>query len=537
MRTLFETEVDIMSQISVSNLTFCYEGSFDNIFETVSFLIDTDWKLGFIGRNGKGKTTFLNLLLGNYEYEGNISSSVVFDYFPYRITEEQAGQCGAEFLEQIKQGCELWRVICELDKLHLDAEILYRPFGTLSHGERTKVMLAVLFSGENDFLLIDEPTNHLDRESREIVKEYLGQKKGFILVSHDRDLLDACIDHVLVLNRCSIEVQSGNFSSWWENKSRMDAFHQAENEKHKKEIRRLHQAADRTREWADKNESTKIGFDPVKEHDRSKGTRAYIGAKTKKMQSRRMQVEKRIMDEIEQKEGLLQDIENPVELKLMPMQHHKEVLISAKEYGIAYGSCEVFHGLDFELHRGERVFLHGENGCGKSSLIRAILAHSEGKGVADGSLHSQPGLNSTEESKASLDSLQETGILKCASGLTISYINQDTAGLSGTIKEFCRKNDLDESLFCVVLRQLDLERVQFVKRIEDYSEGQKKKVLIAASLLKPAHLYIWDEPLNYIDVFSRMQIENLILTYQPTMLIVEHDVRFREKIATRVVEL
>lgn len=250
-----------------------------------------------------------------------------------------------------------------------------------------------------------------------------------------------------------------------------------------------------------------------------------------------MQVEKRIMDEIEQKEGLLQDIENPAELKLMPMQHHKEVLISAKEYGIAYGSCEVFHGLDFELHRGERVFLHGENGCGKSSLIRAILAHSEEKGFTDGSLHSQPGLNSTEESKASLASLQETGILKCASGLTISYINQDTAGLSGTIKEFCRKNDLDESLFCAILRQLDLERVQFVKRIEDYSEGQKKKVLIAASLLKPAHLYIWDEPLNYIDVFSRMQIENLILTYQPTMLIVEHDVRFREKIATRVVEL
>ena len=78
-----------MSQISVSNLTFCYEGSFDNIFENVSFLIDTDWKLGFIGRNGKGKTTFLNLLLGNYEYEGHISASTVFDYFPYRIREEQ----------------------------------------------------------------------------------------------------------------------------------------------------------------------------------------------------------------------------------------------------------------------------------------------------------------------------------------------------------------------------------------------------------------------------------------------------------------
>ena len=88
-----------------------------------------------------------------------------------------------------------------------------------------------------------------------------------------------------------------------------------------------------------------------------------------------------------------------------------------------------------------------------------------------------------------------------------------------------------------ILRQLDLERVQFTKNMEDFSEGQKKKVLIAASLLKPAHLYIWDEPLNYIDVFSRMQIENLILKYQPTMLAVEHDVRFQEKIATQVIEL
>ena len=82
-----------------------------------------------------------------------------------------------------------------------------------------------------------------------------------------------------------------------------------------------------------------------------------------------------------------------------------------------------------------------------------------------------------------------------------------------------------------------MERVQFVKRMEDFSEGQKKKVLIAASLLTPAHLYIWDEPLNYIDVFSRMQIEKLIEDKRPTLLAVEHDVRFREKTATRVVEM
>ena len=515
-----------MSQISVSDLTFGYEGSFDNIFEQVTFLIDTDWKLGFIGRNGKGKTTFLNLLLGKYEYRGTISTQAVFDYFPYPVNEVQMQKNVTDFYEELKPDSELWRIICELEKLHLEADALYRPFRTLSYGERTKVMLAILFSGENDFLLIYEPTNHLDQESRDIVKEYLAQKKGFILVSHDRDLLDACIDHVLVLNRHSIEIQSGNFSSWWENKSRMDAFHQAENEKHKKEIHRLEQAARRTAEWAEKNERTKIGFDPIKEPDRCIATRAYIGAKTKKMQKRVTNMEKRIADEITQKQGLLLDIETPAELKLVPMRYHKEVLVSAREYGISYDSADnapchtVFEDLNFELRQGERVFLHGKNGCGKSSLIKAILRASV-----------------KQERTDTMDTMRESGTLTTASGLVISYIHQDTSHLLGDLKSFVQEQNLDESLFYAILRQLDLERVQFTKNIEDFSEGQKKKVLIAASLLKPAHLYIWDEPLNYIDVFSRMQIENLILKYQPTMLAVEHDVRFQERIATRVVEL
>ena len=131
----------------------------------------------------------------------------------------------------------------------------------------------------------------------------------------------------------------------------------------------------------------------------------------------------------------------------------------------------------------------------------------------------------------------ENGICETASGLVISYVNQDTSMLKGRISDFCLERNLDESLFCAILRQLDMERVQFLKNMEDYSEGQKKKVLLAASLLTPAHLYVWDEPLNYIDVFSRMQIEKLLLTYQPTMLFVEHDVRFREKIATKTIEL
>ncbi len=523
-----------MAQINVTNLTFYYEGSFDHVFENVSFSIDTNWKLGFIGRNGKGKSTFLNLLMGKYEYKGSISTSTVFDYFPYQVTAVQHEQCAAEFVEDLKVNCELWRVLCELDKLSVDAEVLYRPFRTLSHGERTKVMLAVLFSGENDFLLIDEPTNHLDQESRNVVKKYLAQKKGFILVSHDRDLLDACIDHVLVLNRKTIEVQSGNFSSWWENKTRKDAFSQSENEKHKREISKLKIASERTKQWAEKSERAKIGFDPVKEHDRNISTRSYIGSKTKKMQSRVKQMEERINREIEEKEGLLQDIENPVDLKLFPLTHHKEVLIAAREYGLQYENqpAPMFTNLKMEIRQGDRIFLNGRNGCGKSSLIKQILRHITSQ------LEPVEAHNNTDLKEENTPlSLQESGSLQIAAGLIVSYINQDTSFLKGSIKDYCKERDLDESLFCSLLRQLDMERVQFAKNMEEFSEGQKKKVLIASSLLTPAHLYIWDEPLNYIDVFSRMQIEKLLLEYQPTMLLVEHDVRFREKIATSIINM
>jgi len=508
-----------MAQISVNNLTFCYDGSFDYIFEDVSFSIDTNWKLGFVGRNGKGKTTFLNLLLGKYEYAGKINTPSVFDYFPYQLTERHMQLSASEFMEELKADCEQWRVICELAGLEEEAEILYRPYCTLSHGERTKVLLAILFSGENDFLLIDEPTNHLDKEAREVVKKYLTSKTGFILVSHDRDLLDACTDYILVLNRGSIEVQAGNFSTWWENKKRKDQFAMAENEKHQKEIQKLKSAAARISQWADKSEGTKIGYDPIKEHDRCKSTRAYIGGKTKKMQSRVKQMDKRIHREIVEKEGLLQDLEFPADLKLQQLSHYKNTLVNVKDYGLKYADAEdsVFEGLTFAIEKGDRIALAGKNGCGKTTLIKMILQKAG---------YIRDGVN-----------VLENGTCETASNLVISYVGQDASGLKGDIETYCNRHGLDKSLFFSILRQLDFERMQFFKRMEEYSEGQKKKVLLATSLLTPAHLYIWDEPLNYIDVFSRMQIEKLLLTYRPTMLFVEHDVKFCEKIATKRIEL
>ena len=174
--------------------------------------------------------------------------------------------------------------------------------------------------------------------------------------------------------------------------------------------------------------------------------------------------------------------------------------------------------ITFQLMQGDILFLNGDNGCGKSSLIKAIMKEA-GTGNEAGA------------------SMVTSGKLETASGLKISYINQDTSHLVGGLKEYAEKNSLDYSLFLTLLRKLDMNRIQFEKNMEDYSEGQKKKVLIAANLLTSAHLYIWDEPLNYIDIFSRMQIEKLIEKYKPTMILVEHDTRFREKLGTKIIDL
>jgi lincosamide and streptogramin A transport system ATP-binding/permease protein len=301
-----------MALINISHLTFGYDGSYEDVFTDVSFQIDTAWKLGFCGRNGRGKTTFLKLLMGEYQYKGKISSNERFDYFPYAVPDRTENTL--YILEAIAPDIQLWEINKELSKLSVDENVLYRSFETLSNGEQTKVLLAGLFLRGHNFLLIDEPTNHLDMESREIVAKYLSSKSGFILVSHDRSFLDACVDHVLSINKANIEVISGNFSSWWEQKKRQDAFEQAQNERLAHEVDRLKAAAARTAEWSDKVERSK--YQP--QASGNSLDRGYIGHKAAKMMKRSKATEQRRQAAIEEKSKLLKNIEETEELKLSP---------------------------------------------------------------------------------------------------------------------------------------------------------------------------------------------------------------------------
>lgn len=488
-----------MSLIQVSNLTFAYDGSYENIFENASFQIDTNWRLGFTGRNGRGKTTFLNLLLGKYEYQGNISASVSFSYFPYHIADKTI--FAIDVVEEIYPEYQYWQLAREMNALQLDEDVLYRPFETLSNGEQTKLMLAVLFLKENNFLLIDEPTNHLDIQGRELVSRYLNSKKGFILVSHDRAFLDGCVDHILSINKANIEVCRGNFSTWYENKQRQDSFEQAENDKLKREIRRLEETARQKADWSDRVEATKIGFGPC--------DRGYIGHKAEKMMTRSKAIERRQQAAIEEKSKLLKNIERSDSLKIFQTPFHTKRLVSLRDVAICYGQAPVCEGITFEIQQGDRIALQGANGSGKSSIIKLICGQD----------------------------IPYTGELRLGNGLQISYVSQDISGLHGKLTDFARDSGIDESLFLALLAKLDVPKAQMEKDMSALSAGQKKKVLLARSLCQPMHLHIWDEPMNYIDVISRMQIEDLLLQFRPTILFVEHDKAFCENIATKVVHL
>lgn len=492
-----------MSLINVTNLTYAYDGSYDNIFENVSFQIDSDWKLGFTGRNGRGKTTFLNLLLGKYEYSGNISANVSFEYFPFHVENKENNTL--DIISDIYPDYLHWKLLRELSLLKVSEDVLYRPFDSLSNGEQTKVLLATLFIKENSFLLIDEPTNHLDMKGRKLVSDYLKTKSGFILVSHDRSFLDNCIDHILSINKTNIEIQRGNFSGWWENKKRQDNFELAENEKLRKDIKRLSDSAKRTGNWSHEVESTKNGT----RNSGSKVDKGYIGHKAAKMMKRSKAIENRQQSAIDEKSKLLKNIENSDSLEISQLAFHKNQLAELDHVSISYGEKMVCADISFTIEQGERIALSGKNGSGKSSIIKLICG----------------------------EDINYTGTFRKDSQLKISYVSQDTSHLQGNLSDYAANNGIDESIFKSILRKLDFARVQFEKDISAFSGGQKKKVLIAKSLSEKVHLHIWDEPLNFIDIISRMQIEELLLEYSPTILFVEHDREFCENVATKIIEL
>ena len=212
---------------------------------------------------------------------------------------------------------------------------------------------------------------------------------------------------------------------------------------------------------------------------------------------------------VEEKSRLFANAEMEDRLTMTPLEFHSKRILDFDGITVQYGEKPLFEHLSFSVDAGERIALCGPNGCGKSSLLK-ILA---GEGIP------------------------YSGQVIVPKSLKISCLPQDASHLSGQMSDWVEQRKIDESRFKTFLHKLGFLPEQFGGDMEFFSAGQKKKALLAASLCESAHLYLWDEPLNFIDVISRIQIENLLLQCCPTLIFVEHDETFLGTVTTKRIEI
>lgn len=499
-----------MSAIKINQLSYTYPSSAEPVFKNLSLNLDSSWKLALVGRNGRGKTTFLKLLSGQLGNIPGIQTAIKFEYYPQELPIGETVLYSLLACEDL----ELWRVQVEMEHLGLDEKVLDQPFASLSGGEQSKLLLAVAFSQEDGFPLLDEPTNHLDQASREEVAKYLlQQKSGYIVVSHDRQFLSEVSDHTLAIENGEIHLYQDSYAGYEQTKQDRDQENQRRDQKLRREIKSLTASQKRLAQNAEKAERGIKAKGKLTPDQRALvADKGFLSKRAAKQMQRARNVERRLDDSLQSKEGLLSNIEKNAKLDLNFSPNYHQDLLVARHLSAKIGDRELFSDLNLIVKNHGVVALTGKNGSGKSSLLKEILGQGELELTGKGNLFVQE-------------------------GLTISYLPQDFDRYRGKLEVFAEKNELDYSSFLNQLKKLGLPREAFKQPIESMSQGQKKRVALAKSLVEPADFYLWDEPANYLDLFNQDQLIELLKEKKPAMILVDHDQAFIEAVAEEIVKL
>lgn len=466
------------------------------IFKNVDLNIHENWKLGLVGRNGRGKTTFFHLLLNELEHEGSIQSSLRFKYFPSLPSEDEK-MLTLDVLLQHNPHIEVWEIEKELAGMDLSSEILYKHFHQLSGGEQTKVLLIELFLNEEVFPLIDEPTNNLDLKGRKIVGEYLKNKRGFIVASHDEAFLNQCISHVLAINKNSIDLISGNIDTWKYEKTNADLLAEETNQQLKTEIKRLNTVSRRVNDWGNRREnSTK---------DASERRMAA------KQMKRAKAIQKRTEGLMKEKQNLIQNVEKTSELKMVISKPRNQLLFF-RDFTIMRDNRPLFQPISLDMYPEDRLFIEGENGAGKSTFLKFILG---------------------------MENLEVRGEYNICLPEHLSVLHQknnENQDYLSMLRKLSTKADKEE--YWHILHQLGIERSKFTNQISaTWSAGQQKKTFLANALLGKNELFVWDEVTNYLDLTVIHQLIQAIHTYKPSMIGIDHNEVYVNAVATKKIML
>ncbi|MGE4548969.1 MAG: ribosomal protection-like ABC-F family protein [Intestinibacillus sp.] len=447
------------------------------LFSIAHLAITSGDRIGLVGRNGAGKSTLLRVLSGERAADGG----------------EVVKRCGTAVIRQDGETGD------ESDA-RLRSLLGLRASAVRSGGERTRLAIASAFSARTPLLLADEPTTNLDLSGVETLQKLLLTYKGvLVLVSHDRALLDAVCTQIWELEDGALRVFPGTYSDWMEQKRRERDFAQSEYEKYTAEKKRLSGEMRSIRQEARGLRTPPRGMSPSEA--KLIGAAEAAQSAQRHLQNRAKQLQKRIAHmEVRERPRDLPEISMPLG---DPRPVKAKTAAQVEHVTVQYGSRTVLRDAALRLPTGSRTVLLGDNGVGKSTLVRALI---------------------------------EQG--RFAEGVRVGYFSQghETLDAAKTVLENARaQSDLPEHVVRTILANLYLGEREIGKPVSVLSGGERAKVMLARLLAARVHLLVLDEPTNHLDLYTLEALEELLRQWQGTLLVVTHDRTLTAQIADRLV--
>ena len=503
----------------------------DTIIENVSFHINQGDRVGIVGANGAGKTTLLNILTGErsadtgeiflsqnttvgylkqkdqFNSENTVIEEVEKIFVDMRAMEQEMtdlshkisemGEESEALLERFARLQDVYKnrggytykseMNGVLNSMAFGPEFYNKKISTLSGGERTRLALACLLLSKPDLLFLDEPTNHLDIGTLKWLEQYLkGYKGTIVIVSHDRYFLDQMANRIFEVEHHKLKCYEGNYSQYAEKKKALREAEMRAYNKQQTEIKRQEEMIRR-----------------FKQHG------------TEKLAKRAASREKKLehMERLDRPEAAVGKMKIHFRQEF---QSGNDVVYAenlSKSFGFGANRKELFHGVGFDIKRGERICIVGPNGVGKTTLLKMIMEELS----------------------------PESGYLKIGHNVQFGYYDQGQLLLNNSATVMDEVHDsyrlYKDSEIRSILGRFLFKNEQVFLNVGSLSGGEKARLSLLKLMMSGANVLILDEPTNHLDIDSKEVFEEALMDYPGTVIVVSHDRYFLNRIPTRILEL